>query len=83
MSRKITRAAAAIKLGLATELVLGDLAAIRDWSFAGDVMRGAWLVLQHDTPGDYIFASGIPHTVKDLLQAAFAHVGLDPDDVCA
>jgi GDPmannose 4,6-dehydratase len=80
VSRKITRAAAEIKLGLRTELPLGDLSAIRDWSFAGDVMLGAWLSLQHDQPNDYIFASGIPHTVKDLLHTAFAHVGLDPDE---
>jgi GDPmannose 4,6-dehydratase len=80
VSRKITRGAAEIKLGLSTELPLGDLSAVRDWSFAGDVMHGAWLALQHDTPGDYIFASGIPHTVKDLLHAAFAHVGLDPGE---
>lgn len=78
VSRKITRAAAEITLGLRTELALGDLSAVRDWSFAGDVMHGAWLALAHDTPGDYIFASGIGHTVDDLLQAAFAHVGLDP-----
>jgi GDPmannose 4,6-dehydratase len=78
VSRKITRAAAEIKLGLRTELSLGDLSAVRDWSFAGDVMHGAWLSLQHDKPNDYIFASGIPHTVDDLLHAAFARVGLDP-----
>jgi GDPmannose 4,6-dehydratase len=80
VSRKITRAAAEITLGLRTELSLGDLSAVRDWSFAGDVMHGAWLSLQHEQPNDYIFASGIPHTVADLLRAAFAHVGLDPDD---
>jgi GDPmannose 4,6-dehydratase len=79
VSRKITHAAAEIKLGLRTELSLGDLSAIRDWSFAGDVMLGAWQSLQHDQPDDYILASGIPHTVKDLLHTAFAHVGLDPD----
>ena len=79
VSRKITRAAAEIKLGLRTELSLGDLSAVRDWSFAGDVMLGAWLSLQHGRPNDYIFASGIPHTVEDLLRAAFAHVGLHPD----
>ncbi|HEX3833533.1 MAG TPA: GDP-mannose 4,6-dehydratase [Solirubrobacteraceae bacterium] len=80
VSRKITRAAAEIKLGVRSELSLGDLSAVRDWSFAGDVMHGAWLALQHETPNDYIFASGIPHTVDDLLQAAFAHVGLDPGE---
>jgi GDPmannose 4,6-dehydratase len=80
VSRKITSAAAEIKLGLRTELSLGDLSAVRDWSFAGDVMYGAWLSLQHDKPNDYIFASGIPHTVDDLLHAAFARVGLDPGE---
>jgi GDPmannose 4,6-dehydratase len=80
VSRKITRGAAEIRLGLRTELSLGDLSAVRDWSFAGDVMLGAWLSLQNDQPNDYIFASGIPHTVRDLLRAAFAHVGLDPDE---
>ena len=79
VSRKITRGVAEITLGLRTELPLGDLSAVRDWSFAGDVMLGAWLSLQHEQPNDYIFASGIAHTVDDLLQAAFAHVGLDPD----
>jgi len=78
VSRRITRAAAQIKLGLASELVLGDLSAVRDWSFAGDVMLGAWLALQHNQPADYIFASGVGHTVEDLLRGAFAHVGLDP-----
>ena len=75
--RKIARAAAAIKLGLAGELVLGDLGAIRDWSFAGDVMRGAWLMLQQHEPEDYILASGVGHTVAELVTAAFAHVSLD------
>jgi GDPmannose 4,6-dehydratase len=75
--RKISRAAAAIKLGLAGELALGDLDAIRDWSFAGDVMRGAWLMLQQDEPGDYVLASGVGHTVAGLAEIAFAHVGLD------
>jgi GDPmannose 4,6-dehydratase len=80
VSRKITRAAAAIKLGLATEVILGDLGAVRDWSFAGDVVHGAWLALQQEHPADYILASGIPHTVAELAKIAFAHVGLDADD---
>jgi GDPmannose 4,6-dehydratase len=63
VTRKIARAAAAIKLGL-EQLVLGDLDAVRDWSFAGDVMYGAWLMLQRNQPGDYILASGIGHTVR-------------------
>jgi GDPmannose 4,6-dehydratase len=78
VTRKITRAAAAIKLGLAQELTLGDTSATRDWSFAGDIMRGCRLMLTADRPGDFILASGIGHTVDDLLQAAFTHVGLDP-----
>ncbi|MGN6868504.1 MAG: GDP-mannose 4,6-dehydratase [Solirubrobacteraceae bacterium] len=77
VSRKITRAAAQIKLGLAREVVLGDLNAVRDWSFAGDVMRGAWLMLQQDRAADCVLASGIPHTVAELADAAFGHVGLD------
>ena len=78
VTRKITRAAAAIKLGLAGELRLGDPSAIRDWSFAQDMMRGCRLMVAAEHPGDYVLASGIGHTVQDLLQAAFAHVGLDP-----
>jgi GDPmannose 4,6-dehydratase len=80
VSRKITRTVAQIKLGLTNELSLGDVSAVRDWSFAGDVMEGAWLALQHDQPNDYILASGIAHTVDDLLRTAFAHVGLDPGE---
>jgi GDPmannose 4,6-dehydratase len=80
VSRKITRAAAAIKLGLATEVVLGDRDAVRDWSFAGDVIYGAWLMLQQERGDDYILASGIPHTVAELAEVAFAHVGLNADD---
>ncbi|HVR05901.1 MAG TPA: GDP-mannose 4,6-dehydratase [Solirubrobacteraceae bacterium] len=80
VTRKITRAAAAIKLGLAHEVVLGDLDAVRDWSFAGDIMRGAWLMLQQERPADYILASGVPHTVADFAEAAFACVGLRADE---
>jgi GDPmannose 4,6-dehydratase len=80
VSRKVTRAAAAIKLGLEHELVLGDLDAVRDWSFAGDVMHGAWLMLQQDRAGDYILASGVPHTVAELANLAFSRVGLSAQD---
>jgi GDPmannose 4,6-dehydratase len=80
VTRKITRTAAAIKLGLADELTLGDTSAVRDWSFAGDVMRGCRLMLAQDTPADYVLASGVGHTVADFLTAAFGHVGLDPAD---
>lgn len=78
VTRKITRAAAAIKLGLADRLTLGDTSAVRDWSFAGDIMRGCRLMLAAADPGDYILASGIPHTVQDVVTTAFAHVDLDP-----
>jgi GDPmannose 4,6-dehydratase len=78
VTRKITRGAAAIKLGLADELTLGDTSATRDWSFAGDIMRGCRLILAAEEPSDFVLASGIGHTVDDLLHAAFAHVGLDP-----
>ena len=78
VTRKITRAAASIKLGLTTELTLGDTSATRDWSYAPDVMRGCRLMLGQERAGDYILASGVGHTVEDLLQAAFAHAGLDP-----
>jgi GDPmannose 4,6-dehydratase len=78
VTRKVTRAAAAIHLGLEHELVLGDLSAIRDWSHAADVMRAARLALSHDAPDDYVVASGVGRTVEEFVQAAFAHVGLDP-----
>jgi GDPmannose 4,6-dehydratase len=78
--RKISRAAAAIKLGLAREVTLGALDAVRDWSFAGDIVRGAWLILQHDRPDDYVLASGVGHTVADLAHTAFACVGLDAQE---
>jgi GDPmannose 4,6-dehydratase len=80
VSRKITRAAAAIKQGIDSEVMLGDLFAIRDWSFAGDVVRGAWLMLQQDEPADYIVASGVGHTVAEFAEVAFAHLGLKAED---
>jgi GDPmannose 4,6-dehydratase len=80
VTRKITRGAAEIALGRRTVLTLGDLSAVRDWSFAGDVMHGVCLSLRHETPQDYIFASGVGHSVAELVRAAFAHLGLDPDD---
>jgi GDPmannose 4,6-dehydratase len=79
VTRKITRAAAAIELGLEQELVLGDIEAVRDWSFAGDIMRGAWLMLQHEEPADYILASGEPRTVAELARTAFSCVGREAE----
>ncbi|MGZ4176278.1 MAG: GDP-mannose 4,6-dehydratase [Solirubrobacteraceae bacterium] len=78
VTRKITRAAAAIKLGLSDELTLGDTSATRDWSFAPDVTRGCRLMLGQEHARDYILASGVGHTVQEFLETAFSHVGLDP-----
>jgi GDPmannose 4,6-dehydratase len=79
VTRRITRAAAAISLGRQDELELGALDAVRDWSFAGDIVRGAWLMLQQEQPGDYVLASGVAHTVAEFARAAFACVELDPE----
>jgi GDPmannose 4,6-dehydratase len=79
LPRKVTRAAAAIALGLEDELVLGDLDAVRDWSHANDIVRGAWLSLQADAPSDYVFASGVGRTVGDLVAAAFAAAGVSSE----
>jgi GDPmannose 4,6-dehydratase len=79
VTRRISRAAAAIALGLERELTLGSLDAVRDWSFAGDVMRGAWLMLQQEEPGDYVLASGVGHTVAELARTAFACVDLEAE----
>ncbi len=79
VTRRITRAVAAISLGMQQELTLGSLDAVRDWSFAGDIMEGAWLMLQQDRPEDYILASGVAHTVAELASTAFACVGLDAE----
>ena len=78
--RKIANGAAAISLGLQDELVLGDLDARRDWGYAGDYVRAMWLMLQQDNPDDYVVSSGESHSVRELVQLAFAHVGLDWQD---
>jgi len=77
LPRKVAYGAAAISLGLERELVLGDLDATRDWGYAGDYVRAMWLMLQQDAPDDYIVASGQAHSVRELVQCAFSHVGLD------
>ncbi|HEV3033643.1 MAG TPA: GDP-mannose 4,6-dehydratase [Solirubrobacteraceae bacterium] len=79
VTRRITRGAAAISLGMQHELTLGSLEAVRDWSFAGDIVYGAWLMLQQDRPDDYVLASGVPYTVAEFAAAAFACVGLDAE----
>ena len=77
LTRKVSRGAAAISLGLQQELRLGDLSAQRDWGFAGDYVRAMWLMLQANEPDDYIVATGEAHTVEEFVAAAFEHVGLD------
>ena len=79
VTRKITRGAAAIKLGLEGELHLGDIDAVRDWSFAGDMMLAAWLTLQQQHPSDYVLASGVGRTVREFAQVAFSCVGLEAE----
>jgi GDPmannose 4,6-dehydratase len=77
VTRKVTDGVARIKLGLADALSLGNLDASRDWGFAGDYVRAMWMMLQQDRADDYVIATGISHSVRDLVQVAFAHVGLD------
>jgi GDPmannose 4,6-dehydratase len=77
LPRKVAHGAAAISLGLERDLVLGDLEARRDWGYAGDYVRAMWLMLQQDEPEDYVVASGRDHSVRDLVQRAFDHVGLE------
>jgi GDPmannose 4,6-dehydratase len=77
VTRKITHTVARIKLGLGTELRLGNLEARRDWGFAPDYVRAMWLMLQHDRPDDYVVATGETHTVREFCQEAFGYAGLD------
>ena len=77
VTRKVSDAAARIKLGLATELRLGNLEARRDWGFAGDYVDAMWRMLQGPTPQDYVIGTGKTHSVGDLVRIAFEHVGLD------
>jgi GDPmannose 4,6-dehydratase len=77
VTRKVTDGVARIKLGLADHLSLGNLEAQRDWGFAGDYVRAMWLMLQQDTPDDYVIATGVTHSVRQLVEVAFAHAGLE------
>ena len=77
VTRKVTDLAARIKLGLADALPIGNMQAQRDWGFAGDYVRAMWLMLQQDRPEDYVIASGISHSVQELVEIAFGRVGLD------
>lgn len=80
VTRKISNGVAMIKLGLEKELILGNLEAKRDWGFAGDYVKAMWLMLQHDTPDDYVIGTGEAHSVREFIELAFSHVGLDLDD---
>ena len=80
VTRKITNTVARIKLGLATELRLGDLHPERDWGFAGDYVEAMWLMLQQDTPDDFVVATGETHSVREFCELAFGHVDLDYRD---
>jgi GDPmannose 4,6-dehydratase len=77
VSRKITNGAARIKRGISKSLSLGNIDARRDWGFAGDYVRAMWLMLQQDSPGDYVIATGKTHSVRELLDIAFEEIGLD------
>jgi len=77
VTRKVTHGVARIKLGLASELRLGNLEAQRDWGFAGDYVEAMWLMLQQPTPDDFVIATGETHSVRELCEVAFARAGLD------
>ena len=80
VTRKISYGAASIKLGLEEKLSLGNLDAKRDWGFAGDYVEAMWLMLQQDTPDDYVICSGMTHSVREFCDLAFQHVGLSYQD---
>ena len=80
VTRKITRAAARIKMGLQDDLYLGNLDAKRDWGFAGDYVEAMWMMLQQEVPDDYVIATGETHTVKEFLEVVFKHADLDIDE---
>jgi GDPmannose 4,6-dehydratase len=77
VTRKVTDGAARVKLGLQTKLAMGNLDAERDWGFAGDYVEAMWLMLQQPTPDDYLVATNETHSVRELCEIAFSHVGLD------
>jgi GDPmannose 4,6-dehydratase len=77
VTRKVTDGVARIKLGLAETLSLGNIDAARDWGYAGDYVDAMWRMLQRDDPADYVIGTGVMHSVRDLVELAFDHVGLD------
>src|ERR1035438_4022297 len=80
VTRKVTNAVARIKLGLQKDLPMGNLNAQRDWGFAGDYVAAMWMMLQADTPQDFVVATGVSHSVEYLLQIAFRYADLDYKD---
>jgi GDPmannose 4,6-dehydratase len=80
VTRKVTYHAAAIKLGIHDKLNLGNLDARRDWGYAKDYVEAMWMMLQQDEPDDFVIATGKDHSVRDLVQIAFGHLGLDWED---
>jgi|SRR5579864_175678 len=80
VTRKVTQQVARIKCGLAKKLVMGNLDAKRDWGFAGDYVRGMWMILQQPEPEDFVLATGITHSIRELLEIAFGAVGLNWHD---
>jgi len=83
VTRKVSYAVARIKLGLQDKLYMGNLEAERDWGFAGDYVHAMWLMLQQEKPQDYVVATGVAHSVRNVLEVAFGHVGLDYRDYVA
>ncbi len=77
VTRKVTNAVARIKLGLQDEIVLGNLDSKRDWGYAGDYVKAMWMMLQQDEPDDYVIATGETHSIEELVERAFAEVGID------
>jgi GDPmannose 4,6-dehydratase len=77
VTKKVTHQVAKIKCGLAKKLTMGNLDSKRDWGFAGDYVRGMWMILQHTEPEDFVLATGVQHSVRDLLEVAFGAAGLD------
>jgi GDPmannose 4,6-dehydratase len=80
VTRKVTHGAAAIKLGLQDKLLLGNLDARRDWGYAPDYVEAMWMMVQQDEPDDFVIATGEAHSVRELVDVAFGHVGLDPGE---
>ena len=80
VTRKVTNAVASIKYGLMNELRMGNLDSKRDWGFAGDYVKAMWLMLQQDSPDDFVIATGETHTIRELLEEAFGYVGLNYED---